>query len=241
MAWKSQRVLAVVPARCGSKGIADKNLQILGDKSLIGWAGHVLARTSLIDQRVISTDSPQYAEEGERYGLDAPFLRPAVLSSDVAGAVETIQHALTEVERAGKCRFDVVLIIEPTSPMRVPGDLERATDLLISSGADSVVTVSRLDDKYHPQKIFSMDSGVLRYYDEAGAGIIRRQQLAPLYFRNGICYALTRRCLVEQGRIITANTLGLLIERAIVNIDTPIDLAWARFLLGHQAAAGEEL
>src|SRR5688500_14347535 len=94
----ASRVLAVVPARSGSKGIPDKNMRAVQGRSLIGWAGRCLSHLGFIDRRVISTDSPRYAEEGRRFGLDARFLRPDSLSGDRAGAVETVAHALGAVE-----------------------------------------------------------------------------------------------------------------------------------------------
>ena len=227
-----KRVLAVVPARSGSKGIPDKNMQLLDGVSLIGRAGQTLARVPTIDARVISTDSPAYAEEGRRFGLDAPFLRPAALSTDQAGAVETMQHALREAERHYRATFDVVLIIEPTSPLRLPEDIVRVAHRLIESGADSVVTVTRLNPKYHPRKILTVEDGHIRFNVPGGNDVKARQQLTrELYWRNGVCYALTRRCLMEMAVIFTDRTLADVIERPIVNIDDPDELEWAAFLL----------
>src|SRR5437868_944736 len=95
---RDRRVLAVVPARSGSRGIPDKNLRELDGMSLIGRAGATLGELPFIDRRIISTDDERYAAEGRRFGLDAPFLRPAELSTDEATAVDTVLHALHEVE-----------------------------------------------------------------------------------------------------------------------------------------------
>src|SRR5215210_4771724 len=108
----NKTVIAIVPARSGSKGIPNKNMQALKGVSLIGWAGKTLGQVPFIDARIISTDSPEYAREGQRYGLDAPFLRPPHLSNDQAGAVETIQHALLEAEKHYRQRFEVILLAE---------------------------------------------------------------------------------------------------------------------------------
>jgi CMP-N-acetylneuraminic acid synthetase len=113
---QGKRVLAVVPARSGSKSVPHKNLRVLAGTSLIGWAGRTLARVPFLDARLISTDSAEYAEEGRRHGLDAPFLRPPELSYDTAGAVETLQHALRASEAHYGTTFDVVLIVE-TRPL----------------------------------------------------------------------------------------------------------------------------
>ncbi len=226
-----KKVLAVVPARSGSKGIKDKNLQKLGAVSLIGLAGICLEKLPWLDGRILSTDSPVYAREGEKYGLSAPFLRPSYLSTDQAGAVETISHATLEAEKHRCVIYDIILIIEPTSPLRIPKDVESAAALLIKSGADSVVTVSELCPRSHPHKVLSISDGLLHFYSDAGRTIVGRQSLNTLYWRNGVCYAMTRACLLENKTIFTDNTLPLVIKRAVVNIDEPIDIDWAKFLV----------
>lgn len=225
------RILAVVPARSGSKGIPGKNLQKLAGKSLIAWAGAVLnsPECKWIDRRIISTDSPRYAAEGRRHGLDAPFLRPAKLSSDTAGAVETLCHALREAECIDGERYDVILIVEPTCPFRRPGDLTAAVDLLAREKADSVVTVSRVDTKFHPLKVLKVRDGKIEFYAAAGAKVKRRQSLEPLYYRNGACYALMRACLLEQRKIFTKATRAHVIDRLLLNIDEPEELELARY------------
>jgi len=226
------RVLAVVPARSGSKSIPDKNMRQLAGTSLIGWAGICLAHTPQVDARLISTDSAVYAAEGEVYGLAAPFLRPAELSGDAAGAMQVMKHALHEGEAHYGQRFDVVLLIEPTSPLRLPDDLLRTAEILLAREANAVVTVSTLNSQAHPLKILRIVDGRLVHYDALGEAIVARQQLSSgLYFRNGICYALTRSCVLNDARIFTEKTLAHVITRPVANIDAPLDLEWAEFLI----------
>lgn len=230
--FHNQRILAVVPARSGSKGIPDKNMQPLLGTSLIGWAGRTLAEVSWIDTRLISTDSPRYAAEAQHYGLDAPFLRPAHLSTDEATAVETMQHALLAAEQFYGFHFDVILIVEPTCPLRCPEDIEQTIQCLVESAADSVVTVSPLPAKSHPKKILTVEDGRLQFFQPGGNSITSRHMLdGGLYWRNGVCYALTRPCLMDKGVIFTDNTLPVIINRPIVNIDDPLELRWAELLL----------
>lgn len=229
---KGQRVLAVVPARSGSKGIPDKNLQLLAGQTLIARAASVLKspECSWIDRAIISTDSAPYAEEAKRAGLEAPFLRPPELSHDAAGAIETMVHAVTASEAHYGERCDIVLIIEPTCPFRRAEDIAGCVQLLIDSSAESVVAVSKVDTKFHPHKVLTLAGGKLGFYDAAGAQVKARQSLQPLLYRNGACYALTRKCLLEKQAIFTENTRGYLVERVLVNIDEPIDLEFARYL-----------
>jgi len=229
--------LAVVPARSSSKGVADKNLRKLAGISLIGRAGLVLGELDFLDARVISTDSPGYVEEAARFGLDAPFIRPAVLSGDDAGIVETMQHAIAESEAHYSVRFDVTLIIEPSSPMRIAADVTGAVRLLIDSGADSVATMSRVPTKYHPDKLLVEEGGRLDFFTETGRSIVGRQMLSdgPLY-KNGLCYALTRECIIDRSAVFTDNTLALITEREVVNVDDENELTWAELLLSARDA-----
>jgi CMP-N-acetylneuraminic acid synthetase len=226
-----KKVLAIVPARSGSKGVPDKNISELDGVSLIGHAGRCLAELEWLDAAVISTDSERYAEEGRKYQLDAPFLRPADLASDQASAVDTALHALEASEKYYGTRFDVLLIVEPTSPMRKSDDIYQVTKLLVETAADSVVAVSPLSSKYHPLKVLTLEGGYLMNYEAAGQSIVARQQLSKLYIRNGVCYAVTRDCLLRERKLFTSNTRPYVIERELVNIDDPIDFAWAEFLI----------
>ncbi len=227
-----KKILAVVPARSGSKGIRNKNLKKIQGHSLIGWAGKTLSELKWIDAQVLSTDSKAYVAEGQRYGLDAPFLRPPHLSTDAAGAVETLQHALLFCERHYQQTFDIVLIIEPTSPLRTKKDIEACVRMLVRRKIDSVITVSPLHARSHPRKIFEVSKGRLVYFHKEGGKIKGRQQLSGSYFwRNGLCYALTRDCLMKKSAVITKNTMPVIVDRPVSNIDDPIDLEWAAFLM----------
>jgi CMP-N-acetylneuraminic acid synthetase len=153
------------------------------------------------------------------------------LSNDSATAKDTMVHALKESERVFDLEFDILLIIEPTSPFRISSDIENTCRELIENNADSVVCVSPLDAKCHPAKALTIQNGRLKHYDQKGKDITARQKLESLYGRNGICYAITKKCLLNNKDIITSRTKAFLVERYIVNIDEPIDIKWAEFLV----------
>ena len=158
-------------------------------------------------------------------------MRPDNISGDNATAVDTIIHAVEQAENYYKNIFDIILIIEPTSPYRTKGDIYGATQLLINSSADSVVCVAPIDTKNHPYKVLKiLNNGVLGYFDKKGKKVFARQQLETFYARNGICYALTRDCVMLKRSIITEKTAPYIIDHYVVNIDDPIDLEWAEFL-----------
>ena len=224
-------ILAVVPARSGSKGIADKNLQRVGEKSLIARAGDCLSELSWLDRKIISTDSPRYAEEGKQHGLEAPFLRPEQLSNDRATAIDTLVHALEFCEQHYSEKYDLIAAIEPTSPLRQSHDIERSCIGLIEGGHDSAVCVSPAGSKSHPLKMLTVNNDLVGYYSPEAESITARQQLDTLYVRNGACYLVRRETLLERRAIITENTFACVIDREMANIDDPIDLEWAEFLI----------
>ncbi|KPQ16040.1 MAG: N-acylneuraminate cytidylyltransferase [Rhodobacteraceae bacterium HLUCCO18] len=227
-----RRVLAVVPARGGSKGIPLKNLRHVAGRSLVAHAAGIAAAVDEIDRRVVSTDHEGIATEAEAHGLAAPFRRPEALSGDRVGDWDVLQHALTEMERIDGCIYDIVVMLQPTSPLRTAANVRDTIVKLVDGGHDAVWTVSPTDLKYHPLKQLSVEDGRMQFFDPRGAGIIARQQLSPVYHRNGVAYAFTRDCLLEHGAIMGPDTGAVVIEGAHVSIDTleDIDKVEAHFL-----------
>ncbi len=235
--FAGRRVLAVVPARGGSRGIPLKNLRTVGGVSLVARAGHVAASLDFVDRAVVSTDHEEIARVAVEAGLAAPFRRPEHLSGPTIGDWDVLTHALGEMEERDGARYDIVVMLQPTSPLRTAGQVRDTVSLLVDGGYDAVWTVSETDSKAHPLKqLVLREGGQLDYYDPAGARIVARQQLEPVYHRNGIAYAMTRDCLVEQKTIMGARTAGLRIDGPVANIDTELDLAWAEFLLARSGA-----
>jgi CMP-N,N'-diacetyllegionaminic acid synthase len=230
--FRDRRVLAVVPARGGSKGIPLKNLRTIAGVSLVALAARAAKAVAAIDRAVVSTDHEGTATEARRVGLAAPFRRPESLSGPTIADWDVLNHALITMEELDQVTYDIVLMLQPTSPSREPEHIERALVMLIDGGFDAVWSVSETDSKGHPLKQLTIDgSGALGYYDPAGAGIVARQQLKPVYHRNGVVYAFTRACILEQKTIKGRKTGALLIDEPVPNIDTELDLAWAEFLL----------
>lgn len=231
-----KRVLAVVPARGGSKGIALKNLRKVGGVPLVARVGQVVGEVSEIDCAVVSTDHDQIAQVAQDAGLGAPFRRPSDLSGDRIGDWDVLHHALTEMEIRDGVRYDIVLMLQPTSPGRRAEDIHSTLQTLVEGGFDAVWTLSETDSKSHPLKqLVCASNGSFDYYDADGAKIIARQQLRPIYHRNGVAYAITRDCLEGQRSIKGANPGAVVIARPLANIDTELDLDWANFLAARGA------
>lgn len=223
---KGKRILAVVPARGGSKGVPHKNIHLLAGKPLIAYTGDIVRSLGFIDRAVVSTDDLKIADAARKAGLEAPFMRPASLSGDLISDYAVLRHALEEMEKQDGRPFDIVLMLQPTSPLRQTSHVAKTVNTLIDGGWDSVWTVSPTDLKYHPQKQLKISSdGAMDYYDPQGSAIIARQQLSPVYHRNGAAYALTRDCLLTQESIKGKRSAAVVIDDPLVSIDTLADFA----------------
>jgi CMP-N-acetylneuraminic acid synthetase len=224
-------VLAVVPARGGSKGIPRKNLCKVGGLSLIAHAARIAASLDWVDGAVLSTDDKEMACEGRRYGLEVPFLRPAELATDTASGVDVWRHAWLESERHYDCRFDLSVLLQPTTPLRRPDEVERTVRALVDGGHRAAATVGRVPLDFTPQRCLTLGpDDRLSFYHPEGARVTRRQDFEALYFRDGTCYAVTRETLVDDGHVIEDDCVGVLIDRYVVNIDEPFELALAEFV-----------
>lgn len=224
----SRRILAVVPARGGSKGVPLKNIQPLLGIPLVAHAARVLSQVSAVDRAVVSTDNEAIAGEAVRAGLEAPFRRPESLSGDLVSDQQVLHHALTTLESQDGSRYDVILMVQPTSPLRRAEHVMSVLEKLIGESWDAVWTVSPTDLKYHPLKQLTVgEGGAMEYYDPRGPSIIARQQLTPVYHRNGAAYAITRQCLLEQGTLKGARTAAVILTEPMVSIDTQGDFAIA--------------
>lgn len=227
---KGQRILVVCPARGGSKGIPLKNLQPFNGIPLVARVGHMVADIPEIDRAVVSTDSEEIARVAKESGLDVPFYRPEDLSGDRISDLEVLSHALIETERLDKVHYDIVVMLQPTSPLRRTEHVQGTIDMLIDGDWDAVWTVSETDSKNHPLKQLTVDEGRLDYYDQSGKQIIARQQLVPVYHRNGVAYAIKRSCLLDQQSIKGERTGALVLEGDMVSIDTYWDLELAEYI-----------
>jgi CMP-N-acetylneuraminic acid synthetase len=183
------------------------------------------------DATILTTDDPQIAQEGERFGLSVPFLRPASLSRDEALTTDVWRHAWLEAERVYACTYDISILLEPTSPLRRIEDIERALDGLLSSGADCSFTVSPTPAHFTPEKALKVGSDMrIDHYLSSDQAQSLRQKIPAYVHRNGICYVVRRRHLVDNGLIVTPGSLSILIERHVVNIDEPYELELANWL-----------
>ena len=226
---KNFRILAVIPARGGSKGVPLKNLRKVNGMPIVEMASKLACKIKIIDRVIVSTDHERIAESAIKGGADVPFFRPKELSGDKVSDLDVLTHALLEMEKLDNQVYDIVLMLQPTSPMREEKHVTEVIKMLISENYDAVWTVSETDSKSHPLKQLIIKNNNLGYYDDLGKDIIARQQLDPVYHRNGIAYAITRTCLLKQKSTMGSKTGGLICEGINVSIDTE----WDFFLVEH--------
>lgn len=231
------RVLGLVPARGGSRGIPHKNVRPLGGRPLLAWTATAALAARSLARVVLSTDDPAIAVVGRDCGLEVPFLRPAELARDDTPTLPVVQHALRALEAAGD-RFDAVCVLQPTSPFRSPRDVDACVSLLERSGADAVMTVLRVPTEHHPHWVYLSDEdGALRLASGEAQPTPRRQLLPPAFHREGSVYVTRRDVVLDGGTLYGRRLLGHEVDAArSVNVDGPEDWARAESLLAWGAA-----
>lgn len=232
----NRKILAVIPARGGSKGVPGKNIRTILDKPLIAYSIESSLKSKLIRDTVVTTDSPVIQEIAIRYGAQAPFLRPESLANDTALAVPTIQHAVNEMEKLKGFRYDYILMLQPTSPMKTSEDIDQALQRLIDEGADGLITVIDVDNN-HPMKMKKFlgndaRSGQLVDYEKPPFENCPRQLLPPVYIVNGAIYATKRDVFMNRNTFQGDYCIGhIMPKEKSINIDTEFDFMLAEFEL----------
>jgi len=228
-------VLGLVPARAGSKGVPGKNVRPIAGRTLLDYVVDAARASGAIDRLVLSTDSQEIAEVGRRAGLEVPFLRPAALAADDTPMLPVIQHALTALAASG-WTAEMVVLLQPTSPLRRSEHVRNAVNLLRDSGADSVVTVVEVPRHLSPDYVMRIEDGRLRPFLPEGARVMRRQDARAAYAREGTVYASWARTIERFGSIYGDDCRPLLIDgRDSLSIDSAADWDAAERMLAHRS------
>lgn len=218
-------VLALVPARGGSKGIPRKNIKLFGGKPLIAWTIEVALRSRSIDAVVVSTEDEEIAEVACRWGAQVPFLRPAELAQDATPGIDPVLHALEQLPA-----FDAVLLLQPTSPLRTTDDIDQCIELAQELGAPSVVSVS--EPEKHPYWMYRLreDQRLQTFIDAPQVSC--RQELPRIYALNGALYFALSGWLQQRRAFITEETAAYVMPRErSLDLDSMIDWKLAELLL----------
>ena len=229
----ADNLLIVIPARGGSKGLPRKNALKLGNLPLLGWTAEAVRQAGLENaQCLLSTDDPELAAIGASVGLDAPFLRPAELATDAAGAVDVALHALNWLEQSRGVRAEYLLWLQPTSPFRPPAALAQALQLLQETPAlDAVIGIKPIYRNLGT--LFCQDDGgQLEPLARQAEEITRRQDVRPMFTPNGSLYLIRSTVLREQRSFFPPRSRGLVMDQiASLDIDDPTDWAMAEALV----------
>lgn len=222
-----KKVLALIPARGGSKGVPHKNIRLLAGKPLIAWTIEAAQRSLLLDRVILSSEDKEIVRISQECGCDVPFIRPASLATDEATTIETAYHALESLPE----RYDYLILLQPTSPFRHTEDIDNCIRLCHSHDANSCASVC--EPSKSPYWMFTLDQEgfLVSLFPSARAGNNRRQQLPKTYLPNGAVYVAKTDWLKKNATFITHETLAYIMpqERSL-DIDTELDFGIAEYL-----------
>ncbi len=225
-----KRILAIIPARGGSKGIKNKNIAALAGKPLLQWTIEAAKKSKYVDRIVLSSDDPEIQGIAELLGCEVPFTREAHLATDEASTIDVLVDVLERV--AG---FDVVVLLQPTSPLRTAEDIDSCLNLMMQDGAPSVVSLCEVED--HPALVvkFQNENQITPFLPHPSSQSLRRQDLPGAFRLNGAVYAAKIHWLFRERSFTAQGSVGFVMpKRRSIDIDDCDDLFTAEQLLSNQ-------
>ncbi len=230
-----KHVLAIIPARGGSKGLPGKNIRILCGKPLIAWSIEKARKSRHLDVVLVTTDSPEIADVAREYRAAVPFLRPAELATDHASTYEVIRHALAYYRTTEGREFDYIVMLEPTSPLREDHDIDRMLEALDTRADefDAIVSVGQVTE--HPSIMKRLIGNRIEPFCPELVQTTRRQDNAPAYFPYGVAYIAKTRALLEENTFYTRRCTYFPIKRyQNYEIDDLYDLLCVESVMRHE-------
>jgi CMP-N-acetylneuraminic acid synthetase len=227
------KILAVIPARGGSKGVPKKNIREVCGKPLIAYTIEAaLAASGYLEHIIVTTDDPETAEISRSFGADVPFMRPAELSGDKAPTGPVLQHAVSFMEQKHGIVYDWVLLLQPTAPFREPNDFKELVEIAQSRDCDSIISVVQVF-AVHPILMKKIEDGYLTHFCIEEKEGTRRQDYNPAaYMRNGVYYMTRRNVLMNKDSIWGEKIMPYVMpENRSVGIDSELDLKMVEILM----------
>ena len=234
--------VAIIPARGGSKRIYKKNIAPLAGKPLIAYAIEAARNVKDIAEVLVSTDDQEIAVVARNYGADVPWLRPATLAQDNTPTIDVVLHAVEWLRNQFGDQIQYGVLLEPTAPLRTPKQIELAIELLKTSGADSVVSVSEVPHVFNPEELLTIHNNLLAPFSPNRTldNRLPRQKQNPCYAQNGLVYAFRLDMLLEKKSLYGNKSFPLVIDwDYFVDIDTPSDLDLAEYKINAQKIKSE--
>lgn len=233
---RKYNLLAVIPARGGSRSVPRKNIAPVAGKPLIAWTIRAAQRSQSISRLIVSTDDEQIAHTARQYGAEVPFLRPTELARADTPGVDPIVHAVEWLHQHEHYQPEYVMVLQPTSPLRTAEDIDAAVQLATERNADSVVSVTTT--RHHPYWMKRVaEDGSLHNFVAQDRAYTRRQDLPSAYALNGALYLARREVLLVQRSFYANQTYGYIMppERSH-DVDTPWDLHIVQLVLQDRQA-----
>jgi CMP-N,N'-diacetyllegionaminic acid synthase len=225
------RILATICARGGSKGVPNKNIRLLNGKPLIAYTIECAKKYTKFDRIIVSTDSPKIAEVAKQYGADVPFLRPKELATDTSPKIPVLQHAVRYLEKEENDRYDLIVDLDPTSPLRTVEDIENCVNKMIEKNPNVVFSVTPA----HKNPYFNMveeKDGKVYLCKKLDEPITRRQDAPKVYAMNASIYVYKKDFLLNTDSVFSNNTMAVVMpEERSIDIDRPIDFEFVEFLM----------
>lgn len=231
-------VVGVITARGGSKSIPKKNIAPLAGKPLIAWTIEVALQSHSLSRVIVSTDDGEIAQVSRQWGAEVPFLRPVELARDETPTFPVVLHALEWLKQHEGYQPEIVILLQPTSPLRRPEHIDQGIKLLLQTNADSVVSVCEVEHSPYWMRVLD-DEGRVKPFVETDREFLRRQDLPPVYRLNGALYVTRRRTIIEDKRLLGDDVRALVMAHEdSIDIDDEVDLLLAELLLKRRLRGG---
>ena len=226
--YKNKKIVAIIPARGGSKGVPNKNIKMLAGKPLITYTIEESLKSKHIDRTIVSTENKKIAEISKKYGAEI-IERPTELADDDTPTLPVLKHAVNHLEKVEGYSADIVVLLQPTSPLRKVSDIDIAIEKFLKSDADLVVSV--IEMKHHPFWSFEIDGDKLRPFVKDGFKTIKRQDLPRVYTVNGAIYVMSAERARSDSIFGGDMRAVVMSEEKSVDIDTPLDFKITELLI----------
>jgi len=220
---KKKTIYAIVPARGNSKGIKNKNLKSIKNRSLLKLCFDSAKKIKLISEIVISSDSEKIIKAAKLIGYKVYFKRPKKLAGDRIADIPVLKHALKNIEKKIKKKIDYIVMLQVTCPLRNSNHIIKCIKKIVSKKLDSVWAISEVNKKYHPDKQLVLSKNRIKYFSKKGKKIIARQQLKTTYYRNGAVYVFSRKAILRE-EFLPNNSGYIIIKEKLISIDTNEDI-----------------
>ena len=223
----NKKIIAIIPARSGSKGLKDKNIKELNGKPLIAYSIEAAKEAGIFDEIIVSTDSEKYAQIARHYGANVPFLRSEENSSDTAGSWGVVREVLSKLED----KFDIAVLLQPTSPLRTAKNIVEAYQMLLDKNADTVCSVCETAHSAFWCNVLDENNSMENFIDKKYQ--VPRQQLQKTYTLNGAIYIIKTE-LIESPDFYSKNSFAYVMKKEeSIDIDSEFDFKYAEVLMNN--------